>query len=65
MKIDTHELDEELDEDKPMKIQLSMRHHLMLHSLKILTGRTIAEIVDEALERYYDAEGIEDGTEGA
>lgn len=46
----------DLEEEKTMKIQLSKRHHIRLHSLKILTGRTISEITGEALERYYDEE---------
>lgn len=56
MNIIPDETKHNLDEEKTMKVQLSKRHHILLHSLKILTGRTISEITGEALERYYEEE---------
>ncbi len=57
MNIMPEDTEHDLDEQKTMKVQLSKRHHILLHSMKILTGRTISEITSDALERYYEEEG--------
>lgn len=54
MDIKADESKHDLEEQKTMKIQLSKRHHIRLHSLKILTGRTMSEITGEALDLYYE-----------
>jgi len=48
--------DEETDlsEPKTMKVSLPARLHLKLHSVKILTGETISDMVEEAVESYFD-----------
>lgn len=44
----------DLSEPKTLKVSLPARLHLKLHSLKILTGTTISDTVEEAVERYFD-----------
>lgn len=41
--------DARLDEDKELKVKLPLSQHLKLHSLKVLTGNTISEMVAHAL----------------
>lgn len=48
--MDAH--DARLDEDKELKVKLPLSQHLKLHSLKVLTGHTISEMVAEALVRH-------------
>lgn len=42
------------DDVKPMKVQLPVRQHIELHSLRVLTDRNISEIVRDAVARYLD-----------
>lgn len=48
--------DEHLRETKELKVQLPVRQHIRLHSLKILTDRTISETVAEALQFHLGDE---------
>lgn len=42
------------DEKKSLKVKLATRSHIRLHSLRILTDRTISGIVQEAVQDYFD-----------
>jgi predicted DNA-binding protein len=46
--------DDQLAEDKQLKVKLPLRMHLRLHSVKVLTGQNISEQVAEALAEYLD-----------
>lgn len=46
--------DKDLAEPKTLKVTLPTGLHLRLHSLKILTGRTISATVEHALESYFE-----------
>ena len=41
-----------LDGVREMKVKIPLRLHVSLHSLKLLSGRQISEIVTEALVTY-------------
>lgn len=38
---------------KEVKIRIPAYIHVRLHSVKILTGREMGDVVTEALERYF------------
>lgn len=61
--MDIRDDDMDLDEEKTMKVSLSKRLHLKLHSMKILTGTTVSEMVEEAVIAYFEdrAEETEEG----
>lgn len=40
--------------DKELKVKLPMRLHVKLHTLKMLKGVQICEVVEEALDRYFE-----------
>ena len=42
-------------EPKILKVRLPTEVHLRLHSLKILTGKSISDAVGEALDAYFAA----------
>lgn len=44
----------DLSEPKTLKVSLPARLHLKLHSLKILSGTTISDTVEQALEEYFE-----------
>lgn len=46
---------------REIKVRLPLRHHLRLHSVKILTGRQMSDVVAAALEDYFEKEGAPDG----
>lgn len=46
--------DKDLSEPKTLKVSLPARLHLKLHSLKILSGTTISDTVEEALDEYFE-----------
>lgn len=46
--------DDDLAEDKQLKVKLPLRLHLRLHSVKVLTGQNISDQVAEALAKYLD-----------
>lgn len=37
---------------REMKVKIPLRLHISLHSLKLLSGRQISDIVTEALQNY-------------
>lgn len=38
---------------KELKVNIPVKYHLQLHSLKVLEGRQIHGVVEEALDRYF------------
>ena len=38
---------------KELKVNIPIKYHLQLHSLKVLEGRQIHGVVEEALDRYF------------
>ena len=38
---------------KELKVNIPVRYHLQLHSLKVLEGRQIHGVVEEALDMYF------------
>ncbi|HET6405942.1 MAG TPA: hypothetical protein VFH78_14965 [Candidatus Thermoplasmatota archaeon] len=38
---------------KELKVNIPVKHHLRLHSLKVLEGRCIHAVVQEALDSYF------------
>ncbi len=55
--------DRDLSEPKTLKVSIPARLHLRLHSLKILTGTTISDTVEDALSAYLDEAGPPGGQE--
>ena len=55
----------DLGSDKVLKVRLPTDVHLRLHSLKILTGKSISNAVAEALSAYFDAIQATRSTRGA
>jgi hypothetical protein len=45
---------DDLGARKEVKIRIPAHLHVQLHSVKILTGREIGDVVTEALEVYFD-----------
>lgn len=45
-------------ERKELKTSIPTRHHLALHSLRLLQGKRIHTMVEEALEAYFVANGV-------
>ena len=41
------------DEPRILKVRLPLDMHIQLHSIKILTGRSISDAVEEALTEYF------------
>lgn len=50
---------EDMDELSTVKLQLPKHQHLRLHCLKVITGQTMSSIAREALDRYFEEEGVE------
>lgn len=42
------------DELKQVRVKIPVRQHIQLHSLRLLTDRTISEIVRDALDRWFE-----------
>lgn len=42
-----------LQELKEVKLKLPLRHHVSLHSLKLLRNESISDLVSGALEAYF------------
>lgn len=42
-----------LAELKEVKLKLPLRHHVHLHSLKLIKNRSISELVANALDAYF------------
>lgn len=53
------EAEADLDELTTVKLQIPKRQRLLLHSLKITTGQTMSDIVQEALRTYLETKGHE------
>lgn len=47
-------------ESRELKVKVPLSMHVHLHSLKILTGRSISDVVTDALASYFDGPGGED-----
>lgn len=45
---------------RDLKVKVPARLHMHLHSLKIVTGRSISGVVAEALARYFEREAAGD-----
>jgi len=39
---------------KELKVNIPVKYHLQLHSLKVIEGRQIHGVVEEALDRYFE-----------
>lgn len=48
------EFESRLAELKEVKLKLPLRHHVSLHSLKLLKNRSISELVANALDAYFN-----------
>jgi len=46
--------DDDLDRGKQLRIKLPLSYHLKLHKLKLLTGKNMAEAIQEALDGYFE-----------
>lgn len=62
MGLKTNHHEKDLDEEKRLKVQLPVRHHLQLHRIKILEEQNLSETVRRALDRYF--EELEEEQEG-
>ncbi|HVM44512.1 MAG TPA: hypothetical protein VM582_01150 [Candidatus Thermoplasmatota archaeon] len=40
---------------KELKVNIPVKYHLQLHSMKVVEGRQIHGVVQEALDRYFAA----------
>ena len=38
---------------KELKVNIPVKYHLQLHSLKVMEGRQIHGVVQEALDKYF------------
>lgn len=43
-----------MSELKPLKLQLPLNYVLALHRMRIVGNRSVSEIVEHALETYFD-----------
>lgn len=43
------------DRTKELKVHVPVKYHLQLHSLKVLEGRQIHLMVQEALDQYFES----------
>jgi hypothetical protein len=56
---------------KELKVNIPVKYHLQLHSLKVMEGKQIHGVVQEALDRYFESlrasttEKDEDETNGS
>lgn len=46
----------DLETAKEVKVKIPVRHHVRLHSMKVLTGKQIGDAVSEALDAYFASE---------
>jgi len=49
----------------PPRVELDRGQHERLEKLCERTGKTVSELVEQALERYLQDEGHDDGADGA
>jgi len=47
-----------LTELKEVKLKLPIRHHVSLHSLKLLRNQSISELVANALDAYFNKAAV-------
>jgi hypothetical protein len=47
--------DDDLERGKQLRIKLPLSYHLKLHKLKLLTGKNMAEAIQEALDVYFES----------
>jgi hypothetical protein len=47
-----------LTELKEVKLKLPIRHHVSLHSLKLLRNQSISELVASALDAYFSKTAV-------
>jgi len=40
---------------KELKVNIPVKYHLQLHSLKVMEGRQIHGVVQEALDKYFSS----------
>ena len=40
---------------KELKVNIPVKYHLQLHSLKVMEGRQIHGVVQEALDKYFES----------
>lgn len=59
---DARDSTEDSDERQSLKVKIPADYHTKLHSIKILTGKTISNAITEALQQYLD-EVNEDGSD--
>lgn len=45
---------------KEVKVRVPVRHHLRLHTMKVLTGAQISDIVSQALDAYFASQTCRD-----
>lgn len=45
----------QLDETKPLKVDIPIHQHIALRTVKLTTGRTLSEIVETAVADYVQA----------
>lgn len=50
---------ERLEARREVKVRLPVRQLIHLHGVKLVHGRTISDTVEEALDAWFTAEGIE------
>lgn len=55
--------DQDLSGSKTLKVSIPKKLHLRLHSRKLLTGTTISETVETALNAYLEAPENPDAAE--
>jgi len=53
-----------LTELKEVKLKLPIRHHVSLHSLKLLRNQSISELVASALDQYFQKSAVPRATTG-
>ncbi len=51
------DFEERLLELKEVKLKLPLKHHVHLHSLKLLRNQSISELVANALDAYFNKSG--------
>ena len=49
----------------PPRVELDREQHARIEQLCAKTGKTVAELVEQALERYLENEGQADAADGA
>jgi len=42
------------DRQKEIKVKIPLQYHVQLHTARILRGKTISSLVEEALAAYFD-----------